>query len=115
MKIAVGLNNLETLDMGRLNEAFQHHLRTVVRDCMDRPGETKKRGIKINFSIVPERNETGTCERVLMYVQIGNTVPAHQTEVFQCQPQVNGNLLVNPVSPENVDQHTLDELTSEEG
>ena len=107
--VPVQLDKLDQLDWGALNMAFATHMKNVVKDCIDRPGEKKKRSITLKFVVEPEHSDGGMCERVLLNASVASSIPAHKTADFQCAPTKKGDLLVNPVSPAHVDQMTINQ------
>jgi hypothetical protein len=107
------LESLRQLDMGKVHEAFQLHLKRAVVDCLDRPGDDKPRKVLMEVTIVPETDDTGDCYDVKTQIHVSSVVPKHRTKVYSMAPRRNGSLAFNEDSPENVNQSTMFEETKE--
>jgi len=101
------LENLEHLDLGIANAAFQQHIKRVALDCLDRPGDSSSRKVTMEILIKPELLPDGSCDRVKLQIQIGSKVPTHRTKVYDLGLRKNGVLAFSEDSPDNFDQTTL--------
>ena len=110
MKIKLGLSTLKELDMGKITAAFDHELKHVVKDCIDRPGDNRDRVVELQMRVVPDCDGSGIAETVTAEFSIKSKVPPRQSKKYQLQASANGVVTVNPESPENVHQGTLDEV-----
>jgi hypothetical protein len=110
MKIKLGLSSLKELDMGKIAAAFDHEMRHVVNDCLDRPGDETARTVSLCMKMVPDCDSTGVAETVTAEFVIKSTVPPRTSKKYQLQTHRNGHVLVNPESPEDITQGTLDEV-----
>lgn len=109
MKIPMTLNSLGELDNGKIVAAFDHELRHVVRDCVDRPGDKSSRVVTLQLNVTPDPDERSLCETVLCEFTVKSQVPPRRTKAYQLEARANGAVLVNPASPESIRQGTLDE------
>ncbi len=106
------LEELESLDDGRVVAAFNQALKRAARDCEDRPGEEAVRKVTLQCEIKPLMSESGDLEDVEVSFQIKDTVPTRKTKKYTCayrRLSQGTNLVFNDMSDENPNQHTLDE------
>lgn len=103
-EIKLGLATLQHLDFGKVDVATDHHLKLACKDCMDRPGDKTARTVALIFILTPEPNQDGTCEKILLDFQIKPKLPPHRSRTFQCAPRVNGDMVFQPDSPDDVNQ-----------
>lgn len=107
-RVKVGLANLQEIDDGLTVRLFDRALKQVVADCVDRPGDKKARTVTLELAIVPQATD-GVCETVLMESTVKSKIPAPRTKQYQVDVKGDGTLIVNPASPDDVRQRTLDE------
>lgn len=108
MKVRLSLESLRELDMGRISAAWDHELRHVVRDMHDRPTDASPREISLRFTLTPE-DDGGVLAAVNGEFEVKSKVPPRRSRRYQLQAHASGVLLVNPESPDDVRQGTLDE------
>ena len=109
-KVKLGLENLQLLDNQKIAAAFNHELRHVVKDCIDRPGDDRARAVSLDMTVTPECDrESGVCDTVSVEFTVKSAVPNRRSRKFQMAVDAKGVIVVNPESPENVRQGTLDE------
>lgn len=113
MKIRLSLATLGQLDLGKVDAAFANELRHVVKDCIDRPHEGQARKVVIELAVTP-RPSDGVCSVVDGEFTLKSTVPPRRTRPYEMAVHASGALMVNPESPEDVRQGTLDELRGDE-
>lgn len=101
------LENLSEIDGGKAALAFQEHVRRATLDCMDRPGDVKKRTVTFKVEITPLMQDDGDCTEVVMRLHAASSVPPHQTRLLSLGIRRNGSLVFNPDSPNDVNQATL--------
>jgi hypothetical protein len=109
MKIKLTLDTLKSLDMGKISAAFDHELRHVVKDCIDRPGDESTRTVALQMTVKPEPSD-GVCDTVMCEFTVTSKVPPRRSRQFQLQAHARGDVLVNTESPDDVRQGTLDEI-----
>jgi hypothetical protein len=109
MKMELTLENLKDLDFGKLSVAFDQHIRRAVGDCMDRPGDDHERKVILTFGLRPEKSQEADCDHVMLEGQVTSKVPAHRSRVFQCAPRKGGHLVFDSLSPEHVEQMSLED------
>lgn len=102
------LSSITDLDGGRVAEAFDQAVKRAVKDCEDRPGETKPRTVVLQLDLVPVMDESGDVGSVAGAFQVKDTCPTRKSRVYDFSPR-RGMLVFNDLSEDNVDQRTLDE------
>lgn len=103
------LGNLKFIDMGKIDAALDMHVRRAIRDCLDRPGDEHARKVTLTFEIVPQTDQQGGCDHVLIGADVHSIVPKHKTRVYQCRPNKDGEVFFNELDCELFEQGTLDE------
>jgi hypothetical protein len=108
MKLTLGLGTLKELDAGRIELAFNKALRDIIEDCRDRPTDETGRKVTLTAIVTPEHID-GVLDTCQVEFEVDAKVPKRRSKAYQMQAQGNGYLIVNPVSPTNVRQGTLDD------
>lgn len=103
------LASLATIDSGRVKVAFDQALRRVEEDCRDRPIVDTARKVTITAIIKPNATEAGELASCDLRVEISDNLPKRQSQTYN-MASTPGGLLYDELSPEDVDQKTL-ELT----
>lgn len=101
------LFNLKTIHLlgdGTLNQDFETTLASVVKDCTSRPAIDKPREVKIVVTVRPKPNQDGTCDDVVVHVQVASKAPAKQIQPYTMRATANGGLRYQPADPSNPDQ-----------
>jgi hypothetical protein len=106
-----GINDLPTLDDGRVAATVDKLIRTVVEDCSNRPGVGAARDVTLKIKIKPQTDERGMCTDVHVDVVSSCTVPNGQSKTFAMAVRPNGTVLFNDLSPDQPRQHTTDEVS----
>lgn len=101
------LDSMTDLDGGKASEAFDLHVLRAAMDCLDRPGDTKPRKVKLEVSLVPVIEADGTCDRVNVQIHASSAVPTHRTRAYSFGLRRGGQLVFDADSPDNVNQGTL--------
>lgn len=114
MKIRLSLATLGQLDLGKIDAAFAAELRHVVKDCIDRPHEESARKVVLELAVTPRASD-GVCSVVDGEFTLKSTVPPRRTRPYEMAVHASGQLLVNPESPDDIRQGTLDEVGGSEG
>lgn len=112
-KIKLTLTSLKQLEDGKVVLAFDRELARVVRDCVDRPGDATARKVTLTMIVTPDAYE-GVCEAVNSEFRVQSSVPVRRSRPYHMEVDARGAVLVNPASPEQVNQHTLDEVNHEQ-
>ena len=104
------LENLAVVDP-RIEAMFQKHVKTLVDDVMNRPGEKQKRKLLLEFEITPVielDKDTGEChvEEVKVSLIGKSKVPTFQTRGFPMKV-TKGGLLFNREIPEDLHQPSI--------
>lgn len=103
---------MESLDGGRISEAFQHELRRCIADCDDRPGDDKDRVVTLQFKMSPICDDRGHCDEVKGKFHVSSTVPKRRSKVYSFGVRKKENkhqLVFNDLSDDNIGQKTIDE------
>jgi len=103
------LDNIEHLDFGRIKVAFDAARARVVKDCQDRPGESKPRTVQIKFNFYPVSSDASCvdCDEIKVECEINDGVPIRRTKLYVMKPQRDGNLKFNADDPELPDQEMI--------
>lgn len=113
-RVKVGLANLDDIDGGQIRAEFDAELRRVVKDCLDRPNLQKARKVTLTAIVEPDgsvgSNQAQITDSAFIGFEVKSTVPNLRGKNFQVQVHGNGNIMVNPASPDDVRQGTLDEI-----
>jgi hypothetical protein len=84
------LATLEVLEP-KIELLFQKHLQLITNDCMNRPGEKKKRKLTFQLEFEPVADpETGQCEEVKVSIDANAAVPKFRTRDFKMRPSKAG-------------------------
>ena len=108
--------NIGEVDAGRIKLAVEQHLKKIVTDCIDRPGNDTARTLTLQLNIVPQIDpDTNNCDDVNIEFEVGSKVPKHRSRMVNCavRKSLNGPMLAfNDLSEADSDQRTLDEAAS---
>lgn len=113
MKQKLTLQGLTGLDNGKAAAVFQHELRKVVKDCVDRPGESGARKVYLEVSVKPSQDAAGICETAEVEFEVKSKIPTQRTKTYQMEVDARGELLFNEASPDDIKQRTLDEANDD--
>ena len=92
---------------GDLDRDFMEAMAAAAKDCTNRSAIEKARTVSLVVKMLPKRNQDGTCDDVLVHVQVVAKQPAKQMDLFQMRTTANGGLKYQPDSPLNPDQPGL--------
>lgn len=109
MRMELTLENVSSLDFGKLSAAFNQHMQRATMDCMDRPGDDHDRKVILTFCLKPEKSQSGLTDHVLLEAQVSSKVPVHRGAVHQCLAKGPGHLLFETLSPDHVEQRSFEE------
>jgi hypothetical protein len=102
------LQTLHLLGDGALERDFLAVLSGLVKDCLARPGVVKKRQVSLVVDILPDVRSDGTCDGVVVGVQVASKSPAKVVPPYLMQAKSTGALQFQPDNPGNPDQGSLD-------
>lgn len=109
--VKVGLETLQQLDGGGIVAEFNEELKRCINDCLYRPHDTKPRKAVLQISVVPiPPTGAGVVEHANISAQIKSSIPVVTSREFEARVYGNGTLGINPASPDDVEQGTLDDL-----
>lgn len=113
--------SLETLGVvdPRIEAMFQKHIRNIVDDVLNRPGDAGERKLILEFSVRPQvevNPETGeaTCDEIKLSLVGKSKVPTHQTRAFPMKLIKGQGLAFNREIPEDLHQPSLYPDTADE-
>lgn len=108
-KQRLSLENLKQLDFGKVAAAYDHELKHVVRDCLDRPADKRPRTVVIKFAVVPVQPEIGMsdCEEIMVGCEVSSGVPKRRSKIYTMKPIQDGGLAFHPDIPEDADADAL--------
>lgn len=104
------LGSLSALDGGRVREAFEQALKRCEADCKDRPALKDPRRVSLTATITPVVGDDGNLESCDVQFQIVDSIPKRKSKVYNMKSTASG-LLFNELSPEDINQRTLDEAS----
>jgi|GEM_PF-4360451 len=106
-EVPVDFANLSQLDNGKMDVLLRSQLALIARDCINRPGDKRKRTLSLIFTAVPVPDpETLDCERVKLVVQCKSRVPDFQSRPYEMRP-TNQGFHFNQDFPDRLDQQPL--------
>lgn len=109
----MSLKALATIDAGRVAVAFDQALRRAEEDCRDRPAVGGARKVSVVAILEPQSDARGDLDSVGVRIEIQDNLPKRQSTTYNCKATLGG-LFFNEMSPEDVDQTTLDLTTPRE-
>lgn len=103
------LKNLNELDSGVVNAAFDHEFQHIVRDCLDRPADKRKRKVTIEFEVIPVQPTEGRpdCEEIDVTAIVKSSVPKRQSKTYTMRPKHDGSVVFHPDIPEDPNADAL--------
>lgn len=104
------LKALEDVDFGKASLAFQQNLTRAVHDCINRPGDKRKRKIELHLELEPVSEVDGNiiaCERTKGKFKILCKLPVIETDPVDFGINNDGDLVFNPDSPKDFRQATF--------
>jgi len=105
--MAFDLTKLNQVDFGKAHVAFAKCLETVIRDCLDRPGDKSTRKVSLHMKIKPVMAQDGDVVDCEVGFEIVAKLPAYQTAARPYAVDRGGRLIFNPDAPENPEQTTI--------
>lgn len=114
MKKILTLDSLKGLNAGLPAAAWQKELEHIVKDCVDRPGDSSPRTLTLTLAMVP-KEENGTCDAVEAEIEIKAKVPPRRSRKYEMGVNAKGVVSFNDESPESIKQGTLDEVEAGAG
>jgi hypothetical protein len=103
------LASLIDIDGGRIREAWEQALRRCRDDCHDRPGVAKGRKVTLHAILTPVCEPDGSLGSVDVSFEIDDSLPKRQSPSYNMRA-ARGGLLFNELSPDDINQRTLDEV-----
>ena len=104
------LAEFKDLDDGRLHVAWNKGLERLVKDCLDRPGDTSPRKLTMQLAIVPVQGQEGTLEDINGHVEIKDSIPVRKSKTYSFRCNKNGDLIYSANNPSNARQTTFDDV-----
>ena len=97
---------LAELDEGRMNALLRHHLAIIAADCLDRPVDSAKRKVFLEFSAEPIVEPDGGCDRVKLQIACKAKIPDYKSRVYDMKA-TKGGFLFNKDFPDALDQPSI--------
>lgn len=110
----LSLETLKDFDLGKAKIAFEHALKKVATDCLERPGTKAARKIVFTTNVVPILQQDGDVVDVEIDFTVQAKVPAWQTAAKPLAVTKVGGLLFNDLAMDNPRQRTVDEVLDED-
>ena len=104
------LANLPKVDFGKVSAAFDHELKSLVKDCDDRPLDDKARTLTLKVSLKPQADTTGNsaiCDSIAVEFEVQGKIPVRRTKVYVMKPKQDGSLAFHPDLADDPDGSTL--------
>lgn len=111
MKVQLDFGQIAELDQGRIAAAFNKELGRVVEDCVRRPDNKTPRTVTLQVKVAPDGSD-GVCDRTMIEFTTHSKLPPRTSRAYQTETDGKGKLLVNPESPDDIKQMTLDEAAA---
>lgn len=90
------LSTLSELEMGRISDEMQDHIRRAVSDCRLRPAARRGRKVTLEISMEPKIGPEGQCESIVARFGIKSTTPKAESHAIDMGFNVNGDLWFTP-------------------
>ncbi len=104
----LSLETLDKFDFGKASIAWQKGLERVVRDLLDRPGDTNKRTVTLEAVIKPVRQQDGDVVDAEVEFVVVAKIPPHRTHPRPLVVSLGGQLFFEELAPDNPRQSTLE-------
>jgi len=108
----LSIETLAELDNGIVALALLKHLQIATRDCIDRPGDKSPRKVTMEFSVIPEVDQSGEATEADVNVEIKSKVPVNRSKTYKMGLSSNG-LIFNVDIPTELHQPSLYKKESE--
>ncbi len=105
----LSLDTLKDFDFGKANVAFEHALRKIVRDIIDRPGDKSARKVILTTELTPQLEQDGDVVSASVGFLIEAKIPKWKTQPQPTNVTSRGQLLFQELAPDNPDQMTIDD------
>lgn len=89
--------------MKQLRETFDELLKTLCRDCLDRPGETKPRELVLKLQMKPDAADS---DNLIVSPVLSAKMPSRKQDAYKMTTSVQGDLRFQPNFP--MDPHQQD-------
>ena len=106
MKVPLTIEKMLEMDGGKLSGAIAHELAKVAEDMKVRSGDTKVRKINVQLEFQPDERDPAVG---WTRFKVKSTVPDQKSRDYSVAVHGKHGLVVNPESPDDVRQSTLDE------
>lgn len=104
------LQTIPLIDNGVIAHEFNQKLEIMRQDLIDRPNLNKDRKIVLEIKMRPAQHAGWAAETQF---NIKHSIPAAKSRVYEVGTERRG-MSINPASPGNIKQGTLDELDDEQ-
>lgn len=116
--VQLTIGSLEELHDGRLAAAFLLHLKRLIQDCHDRPGEKKARKMAMQITVTPVV-EVGDsiveCIGADAEFTFKSAIPDHRSKAINLRTNKNGQASFSAESEDNADQLTFNDVDPKTG
>jgi len=112
MPLELNLEHLKDFDSGKAEAAFRKALQTVVRDCMDRGMDGKKRKVVFTVVLDPVVERDGVAHANASF-EVAPKLPPFSTAAKPVMLHQRGQASFSPYAPDNPEQSTLMDGTEE--
>jgi len=105
----LSLATLDQFDYGKGALIFQKELEKVVRDLIDRPGDTTARTVDLQVILTPIVLQDGDVIDAKVQFKCRGKTPPYKTAARPAAIDRGRQLVFQPMAPDNPEQRTLDE------
>jgi len=111
--VSIQLLKLETLTQlahGKVGVAFDREIKRMIKDCLDRPSDERKRIITLTVEVTPTAVADGqvvTCEGAVCVAKVKSKLPDYESQKIDLGVRENGGAVFSPTCPENHRQQEL--------
>jgi len=114
VRMQLSLDTLKDFDVGKAAVAFQHALKRVVTDCLERPGTKATRKVVLTANVAPLMQQDGDVVDAEVDFTIQAKTPPWQTATKPLAITRGGQLMFNDLAPDNPHQKTIDDAIDDE-
>lgn len=114
MKVPLDLKSISEVDNGMIGHAVTMELKRATQDIKNRPLLDSPRKVTMTIDITPSHITNGDGSKELdganFKASVTSSIPKRETGQYHANIDTGGQCSVNLASPNNANQHTLDEV-----
>lgn len=111
MRQLLKLSTIKEIENGKLERAVDRELAAVAKDIRDRPGLEKTRTVMVQLEFTPVSDGLGDTDPLAKFkFRVKSNVPSKDSAEYTLGVNGAGAFEINPDSPDDPRQGTLDEV-----